>query len=298
MKPVNILIVMLLMLSSQNIAAQTEVDKYFTAERLSERVLILRHGVQYFDAVTAIMSEKGIIVIDAGQLQSLSGKYRQVIEKEFGRSDFIYVINTHSHLDHTGGNQVFKDAEIIAHNNCIDEMKKEWNNIDEYISILTKVVGRFKERIKNLDIQSDKARRYLSEIYRLEKTCEEVRGDRILTVPTLTFVDQLNIDLGDIKLNIVYFGRAHSASDILIHIPEEKLLFTGDLFSKDGAADLRVYEKKDVKRWKTVLKDLGGKKENINTIINGHGQKLTQNDLKKFRETVTGIWDKYQIENK
>lgn len=34
---------------------------------------------------------------------------------EFGRSDFAYVINTHFHFDHLDGNQVFPEAEVVAH---------------------------------------------------------------------------------------------------------------------------------------------------------------------------------------
>ena len=37
------------------------------------------------------------------------------VKKELGRDDVLLVINTHDHMDHTGGNQVFKGKEIIGH---------------------------------------------------------------------------------------------------------------------------------------------------------------------------------------
>ena len=86
-----------------------------TFERHSERVLVVKTGKATYDKVIAIASKKGLVVIDTGIAPSLARKYRKIIEREFDRSDFLYVINTHYHYDHSNGNQVFADAEIIGH---------------------------------------------------------------------------------------------------------------------------------------------------------------------------------------
>ena len=94
--------------------AQLWANDIYT-ERYSDRVLIVHSGKIYFDQVICLASSKGLIMIDTGIAPSRTAEYRKIIEREFGRSDFIYVINTHFHFDHTSGNQVFRDAVIIGH---------------------------------------------------------------------------------------------------------------------------------------------------------------------------------------
>jgi glyoxylase-like metal-dependent hydrolase (beta-lactamase superfamily II) len=85
--------------------------------RLSDRVLVLREDVMA-DNITAIASKKGLIVIDSSGFPSTARRMRAIIEREFKRTDFAYVINTHFHWDHAWGNQVFPEAVIIGHEDC------------------------------------------------------------------------------------------------------------------------------------------------------------------------------------
>jgi len=64
----------------------------------------------------AIASEQGIVVVDTESSWSLTAEIREVIAREFARDDFAYLINTHGHADHGGGNQVFRDAVIVPTN--------------------------------------------------------------------------------------------------------------------------------------------------------------------------------------
>ena len=115
-----IILILFYMGFSVNAKSQTRIN----FERLNEKTLIVRAGTIYPDMVVAIASQKGIILIDSGISPTLSKEYRKIIEREFGRKDFAYVINTHHHFDHTNGNQVFNDAIIVAHENCAKEMEK------------------------------------------------------------------------------------------------------------------------------------------------------------------------------
>jgi glyoxylase-like metal-dependent hydrolase (beta-lactamase superfamily II) len=79
-----------------------------TTERVTDHVLVLRAGTSpQGPNVTAVATEKGIVVIDSHMAPSIALKMRRRIEKEFGRDDFAYLINTHHHFDHSNGNQVF-----------------------------------------------------------------------------------------------------------------------------------------------------------------------------------------------
>ncbi|MFC1726618.1 MBL fold metallo-hydrolase, partial [candidate division KSB1 bacterium] len=117
-----ILIVGAMLISCLPAFAQTEEDKLINSYWLTDRILIVGYGEMQMDMVAAVNTEKGIVIIDSGMSPSLSAKYRLIIEKEFGRSDFKYVINTHHDDDHINGNQVFTEAEIIAHQNAAKRM--------------------------------------------------------------------------------------------------------------------------------------------------------------------------------
>jgi len=84
--------------------------------RISDRVLVVWPG-DYAQTTNmiAIASERGIVVVDTESSWSVTERIRDLIAREFGRDDFAYLVNTHGHADHGGGNQVFRDTEIIAH---------------------------------------------------------------------------------------------------------------------------------------------------------------------------------------
>jgi cyclase len=48
-------------------------------------------------------------------------------------------------------------------------------------------------------------------------------------LPTRTFEDTMELDLGSIRLRLLHFGPAHTSGDIVIHAPEHRLAFVGDL---------------------------------------------------------------------
>ena len=66
-------------------------------------------------SVVAFATEKGIVVVDTFGAPKVDALLREVIARELGRSDFTYLINTHEHRDHTGGNSVYADCTIVGH---------------------------------------------------------------------------------------------------------------------------------------------------------------------------------------
>ena len=55
---------------------------------------------------------------------------------------------------------------------------------------------------------------------------EEIAG---LTWPTTTFSDRMTVHLGQRRVDLMHLGRAHTAGDIVIHVPDENVMFTGDI---------------------------------------------------------------------
>ncbi|MDO5605361.1 MAG: MBL fold metallo-hydrolase [Paracoccus sp. (in: a-proteobacteria)] len=67
---------------------------------------------------------------------------------------------------------------------------------------------------------------------RLFQGHEEIPG---LTWPTTTFNDRMTVYLGNRRVDLMHLGRAHTAGDIVIHVPDENVMFTGDIVEYHSA---------------------------------------------------------------
>ena len=56
-----------------------------------------------------------------------------------------------------------------------------------------------------------------------------------LTYPTTTFNDSMTIYLGNRRVDLMHLGRAHTAGDIVIHVPDQNVMFTGDIVEYHSA---------------------------------------------------------------
>ena len=259
------------------------IDKYIKVDKLSDKVIVVKMG---YDAVAAIATQKGIMVIDAGISNSLTIKYREIIEKEFKRNNFAYLINTHSHWDHIGGNQVFPEAVIVGQENCLNEISVYWKDREKIKAGLKEVVDQYENQLKDFDSEwQDSLEIYLQKI-RYQYAYNDLLNDRVITLPAVTFKDTMSISMGDVNFNMIYFGKAHSGSDILIHIPEEKVLIVGDLFMEYGRPSIAETSKINSERWMIVKKWIESRLNNIEKVLGGHGQIMGKEDLLSFIENI------------
>jgi len=67
---------------------------------------------------------------------------------------------------------------------------------------------------------------------RLFEGHEEIPG---LTWPTTTFSDRMTVWLGNRRVDLMHLGRAHTAGDIVVHVPDENVMFTGDIVEYHSA---------------------------------------------------------------
>lgn len=266
---------------------EENIDGFIKVARVAPKVVVVGLGP---DAVTAIAAQKGIIVIDAGISNSLTAKYRKTIESVFIRDDFAYLINTHSHPDHTGGNQVFAGAVIVGQENCPAEMAEYWKDPERIGKRWLETVNGYDKELGGLDAGSREWDETFCKKSRYQHACDDLAKDRIVTAPSLTFKDSLSLPLGDMTLFLVYFGGTHSKSDAVIHIPELKLLMTGDLFSPGGIPSLdEDLLKNDLRQRKKAVKWIFTRWNDIETVIGGHGRVMTKADLKLFIEYLESI---------
>lgn len=272
--------------SSEDNTASENAEKLIRVNKLMNNVIIASLGS---DAVTAINTQGGIVVIDAGISNSLTTIYRGIIEEEFGSNDFAYLINTHSHWDHTGGNQVFSDAIIIGQENCITEISEYWKEKEKIKNGLRKIIDDYDKKLKNIDPEWQDSLEIISQKTRYEYVYNDLMKDRVVTYPGKTFKDTMSISAGDLSFDLIYFGRAHTGSDILIHIPALKLLMTGDLFSPGGRPSIKNTRNKEIERWVKVKRWIKERMSNIDYIINGHGSIMDKGNLTAFIKFFEGM---------
>jgi glyoxylase-like metal-dependent hydrolase (beta-lactamase superfamily II) len=142
-----------------------------------------------------------------------------------------YVVDSHYHYDHAHGNQVFtRDAQVIGHDNT---RRRMLGNVLEQFTYLRSVqqvpaqVEALKERIaKETDPQQKAAleRQVGNSLAYLEQVKETV-----VTPPNLTFDKTMTLFRGGREIRILYLGRGHTDTDVVVYLPKERIVCTGDL---------------------------------------------------------------------
>lgn len=259
------------------------IDSLIRVNRINEKTILITFGA---DAVTAINTRDGMVVIDAGISTGLTSRYRKRMEVEFSSSGFLYVINTHGHHDHTRGNRVFGEAKIIGHEHAIEEIVRQNESREKSAANLKKIADEYQSQLQESEPGSaDWEENFTQEIRCLSAWSDLTNGIAIRE-PDILVQDSLVIRLDSITLELYYFGQFHSKSDLLIYVPELQLLFVGDLFGKYGRPSLNYPDSPEKERWQRSVQWLEARMEDIGMIIGGHGQILTKEELNAFLSRI------------
>jgi cyclase len=142
-----------------------------------------------------------------------------------------YVIDSHYHYDHAHGNQIFgPEVQVIGHENT---RKRMLTNVLEQYTFLTSIepvparVAALRERIgKEADPQQKATleRQVANSLAYLEQVKETK-----VTPPNLTLDRKMTLFRGGREIQILFFGRGHTDTDVVVYLPKEKLVCTGDL---------------------------------------------------------------------
>ncbi len=151
-----------------------------------------------------IVGDDSVMVIDAQATPTLA---RQVIQKVRSVTDkpIWHLVLSHYHAVRVLGAAEYKASNIImsskARSMVVERGQEDWDS--EF--------DRFP---------------------RLFKGHEEIPG---LTWPTTTFDKKMSLFLGKRRVDLYFLGRAHTAGDIVIHVPDSNVLFTGDIVEYKSA---------------------------------------------------------------
>jgi glyoxylase-like metal-dependent hydrolase (beta-lactamase superfamily II) len=261
-------------------------------QKLHPKAIKVGSGETYDDSMLAVASEKGLVVVDTGTTVTLTRAYRAKIEDVFGRDDFLYVVNTHYHYDHTVGNPVFPEATVIGHELTLDGLIT-WNRTrDRFVEQQQARVDGWQSTLDSMDADDENAPRLRDLVASYGQMCEDLRGEYEPRLPTITFSDRLHLDLGDMTMDLYYFGPGtHTGDDIMVHFPELGVVATGDLlhdryvqflFEVDPEAD--VLHKVAV--FDAILSD-----PNLEHVVPVHSRVMTRAEFQARRDYANDVWN-------
>jgi glyoxylase-like metal-dependent hydrolase (beta-lactamase superfamily II) len=264
-----------------------KVDSLIKVQKVNDRTVIVNFG---YDAITAIKTEQGIVLVDAGISTALTAKYREPIENIFRQDDYEYVINTHGHHDHIGGNRVFSQAKVVGHENCQNEVSERWTNPEKSMMSLCKIVEDYEQKLQQPISKTSEWEDIFTQKIRYMSAYFDVKNHIPVKLPDITFSDSMKLDLGDTTFEMIYFGKFHSNSDIVIYVPEIRLIFIGDLFSKYGRPSISNASTLDEVKCMRAISWIENRMHNIEKVIEGHGQILSIDDLKDFTNNILNMY--------
>ncbi len=125
------------------------------------------------------------------------------------------LVNTHANGDHCYGNQLVEGATIIASRASAEEME----------AVPPALMA---EMLRNAD-QLGPAGAFFRQIF----GAFEFEGITV-TPPTTTFEGQITRLVGDKEVHLIEVGPAHTRGDVLVHVPGDGAVFTGDILFIDG----------------------------------------------------------------
>ncbi len=139
------------------------------------------------------------------------------------------LVNSHYHFDHANGNQVFdKGVEIIGHEFTRRKLLGDVLHEATYVNNAGPgnqqwQMASLQKRIATGDAAA------AGELARLKRHVAELAEVKP-TAPNVTLTDKLTLYRGKREIQILFLGRGHTAGDLVVYLPAEKVVFTGDLF--------------------------------------------------------------------
>ena len=176
------------------------------------------------------------------------------------------MVNTHANGDHCYGNQLLDGAEIIASKASAEEMNE----------IPPGMLAQIMNRTSGLGGVGD----YLTQIFG-HYTFEGI----IQKPPTRTFEKCLDLQVGGKTVTLIEVGPAHTKGDVLVHIPANRTIFTGDVLFIDSTP---IMWAGPVSNWLhacDMIQDM-----DVETIVPGHGPITDKQGVQRVKEYLSYVY--------
>lgn len=230
--------------------------------RLGERVYA-ETGF-YWANVGAAVTDRGVILIDCPVRPSDSRRW----QRELGAlspQGIRYLVLTDYHGDHTTGAAFVGEVVSITSRYAYDMLTK------------TKENHRFaKQNFINA----------LEELGHADEAAEIANTP--VPLPQVCFEDELRLHLPPLTFEIRRLG-GHTPACSIVHIPEEGVVFSGDVLIDEPCPGLRDAS---VLEWLRAIEWVEGLP--VDRIVPGHGEVCGKNGLRRLKSYLTGLWERME----
>jgi len=192
----------------------------------------------------------GAVLVDTEYAQ-LHDKIQAAI-RAAGGSDVKFVINTHWHGDHTGGNESFgkEGAVIVAHNNVRARLSTE------------QFMAAFNQKVPAAPAAA---------------------------LPTITFPTRATFHWNGNIVNVMHVDPAHTDGDSVVHFTNANVIHTGDTYMKDLYPFIDVSSGGSINGFISSAEMVLARSDASTKIIPGHGALATRADLKRFHDMLVTV---------
>ena len=249
--------------------------------RLAEGVYTIRHPDPTDDFpdgnTTVVIGADGVLVVDTCYLPS-SARADIGLIRSWTDKPVRYVVNTHWHYDHNGGNSAYVEAYpsvvVIAHAETRAMMDARTPSyIARYVAE-DSVFGNDRARLRAMlesgrdpegkpitaEVRATTARN----LARKERAQREFR-EFVYRPPAITIERELVVDLGGRQVQLKFLGRGNTGGDLVVYLPQERVVIAGDLIDHPVPYAFGGYPSE----WIRTLQRLG--ELDADVIVPGHG---------------------------
>lgn len=226
-----------------------------------------------------VVTEQGVVLFDSGGSplmgESIVAKVRSVTDKPI-----THVVLSHWHGDHMRGLQAIQGAfpkvAIITHPYARDFivttrdkwLKRRVSMVPNIRKALDGALAKEQDLSGRPLIAEEKA--WLKEGSSITDQLDRENNRTTYVVPNATFADDMVLYLGGREIRFIHPGHAHTAGDIIMWLPQEKIVATGDIVT----APIPLMPSPYTNDYPGVLDRI--KKLDFKTLVPGHG--LVQHD--------------------
>jgi glyoxylase-like metal-dependent hydrolase (beta-lactamase superfamily II) len=254
------------------LATASGAEPAYRLERVAEGVYCATsRETAYVVANSAVVvGDESVLVVDSGATPSGARALVQAVRAVSDRP-IRYLVDTHFHFDHAFGNAAFgPDTVIIGHEATRALLGPDALHGRTYRGFVDPLPSRVEQLRKEAAAEpSVEKRRELAA--RAEALDGYVRELATLTLvpPRLTFSERMTVDLGNREVHLLFLGRGHTAGDVVVFLPRERILCTGDFFNGYIGYMGDAY----VDEWADGLDRLA--RLDFETVVPGHGAPFT-----------------------
>ncbi len=257
MRSFSITLIIFMLLSNVSVAggfAEVKVQK------INDRVYALLGPVDapnkqnrgYMNNSLVIIGNKGVILVDSGSHRAVGEHISKAIAN-LTPKPVTHIFITHHHPDHHLGSAAFSGALIISSSNCAKEIE---NNGKGMVSWMERMTG------------------------------QQLRDTKpVIPQQTVAPESRLTMQIDGITLELLTPKVAHTHGDMMVWLPEDKILASGDIIVHAINPNFRDG---DLKKWITVVGDILNLP--FQTILPGHGALMQSKDVAEFRSLIAEFY--------